>query len=77
MADDWKRYKADFDALTDEEIALEVRRAEDTVAEEQDWLDAVASWEAAGKPRSGASPEPCAAHGFAPDACCPSCPDPA
>lgn len=48
----WKRYQNDFDAMTDEEVAEETRRSEDQLAEAEDWLEAVASWEAAGRPRA-------------------------
>ncbi len=48
----WKRYAADFDAMTDEEIDHETRRSEEQLAEAEDWLEAVASWETADRPRS-------------------------
>jgi len=48
----WKRYAADFNAMTDEEIESERRSAQDLVDEQEDWLEAVASWEDAGKPRT-------------------------
>jgi hypothetical protein len=48
----WKRYENDFNAMTDVEIAQEVRHSEDQLAEAEDWLEAVASWEAAGRPRA-------------------------
>lgn len=49
--DAWKRYADDFNALTDEQVETERERAQSVVDEETDWLEAVASWEAAGKPR--------------------------
>ena len=52
MENIWKEYSADFDAMSDEEIEIERSRAQYIVDEEQEWLDAVASWVAAGKPRS-------------------------
>jgi len=52
MDDAWKRYEADFNAMTDEDIEIETRRCEDMLAEAENWLEAVASWEAAGKPRA-------------------------
>lgn len=52
MTDAWKRYEADFNAMTDEEIERERSYSQNLVDEQEDWLDAVASWEAAGKPRS-------------------------
>lgn len=51
MKDAWKRYAADFNAMTDEEIERERSQAQSLVDEQEDWLEAVASWEAAGRPR--------------------------
>ena len=48
----WKKYEADFNAMTDAEIEEERRSSQALVDENEDWLDAVASWEAAGKPRA-------------------------
>jgi hypothetical protein len=53
----WASYQNDFDAMSDEEVAYEARRARETVAVEEDWLEAVAAWEAAGRPRSPAKKE--------------------
>ena len=47
----WKLYVADFNAMTDEDIENECETSRQLIDEHQDWLDAVASWEAAGKPR--------------------------
>jgi hypothetical protein len=47
----WKRYQNDFNNLTDAQIDDETRRCRDAVEEAEDWLEAVAAWEAAGKPR--------------------------
>jgi hypothetical protein len=49
----WKRYEGDLNAMSDEDIEIETRRAEDMLAEAEDWLEAVASWKAAGRPRAG------------------------
>lgn len=51
-ADAWKAYSGDFDAMTDKEIEQERNRALEEIAELEDWTEAVASWEAAGKPRT-------------------------
>lgn len=51
MNDLWKQYAGDFNAMTDEEIARETERSRQEVEEHEEWLEAVASWEAAGKPR--------------------------
>lgn len=47
----WKRYEEEFNTLTDEEIAEETSYCLGEVVEVQDWLDALASWNAAGRPR--------------------------
>lgn len=52
MDDLWKQYEADFNAMSDEEIESERQSAQTLVDEQTDWLEAVASWEAAGKPRN-------------------------
>ncbi len=51
--DYWKKYAADFNGMTDEEIDFETRCAEDRMAEDEDWLEAVHAWKAAGRPRNG------------------------
>ena len=56
MNEAWKSYADDFNAMTDKEIADEVERARAVVEEEEAWLDAVASWEAAGRPRAPRKP---------------------
>ena len=48
----WKAYAADFNAMTDAEIESEVKQARALVDEQEDWLEAVASWEKAGRPRT-------------------------
>ncbi len=47
----WQKYAGDFNAMTDSEIEAESQRARDEMEEHESWLEAVASWEAAGKPR--------------------------
>lgn len=51
MEEAWKQYAADFKAMTDKEIEEESERCRNEVDEAESWLEAVASWEAAGKPR--------------------------
>lgn len=48
----WKKYEADFNAMTDAEIARETEACRAQVEEAEDWLEAVAAWEEAGKPRA-------------------------
>lgn len=52
MTEAWREYAADFDAMSDEEIERESERSRQEVDEHESWLEAVASWEAAGKPRA-------------------------
>jgi hypothetical protein len=54
MQEFWKQYAADFNAMSDEEIAEETQRCQNELSELESWLEAVASWEAAGKPRGAA-----------------------
>jgi hypothetical protein len=51
MNDAWKKYEGDFNALTDEQIRHETNDALNQLDEAEEWLEAVASWEAAGRPR--------------------------
>lgn len=48
----WKQYAADFDNMSDEAIEHETAIAENDLSEAESWLEAVASWNAAGKPRT-------------------------
>lgn len=52
MNEAWKQYEADFNAMGDEEIERESEHCRAQVDEAESWLEAVASWEAAGKPRT-------------------------
>lgn len=52
MSEVWKKYAAYFNAMTDKRIEEECELCRDEIAEAEDWLEAVASWEAAGKPRT-------------------------
>tara|TARA_Y100001968_G_scaffold301479_1_gene313779 strand:+ start:135 stop:308 length:174 start_codon:yes stop_codon:yes gene_type:complete len=47
----WKKYETDFNAMTDDEVEAERQSAQNLVDKHTEWLEAVASWEAAGKPR--------------------------
>lgn len=47
----WKEYAADFNAMTDEEVEHEREQSQQLIEEEETWLEAVASWIAAGRPR--------------------------
>lgn len=48
----WKEYAADFDSMTDQEIEQERESAQNLIDENENWTEAVASWIAAGKPRT-------------------------
>lgn len=50
--DAWKQYVGDFDAMSDEEVEQELGRALNEIDEQESWVEAVASWKAAGKPRT-------------------------
>jgi len=52
MGDAWKKYAGDFNAMSDKAIESECQRAQRLIDEQEDWLEAVASWEAAGRPRN-------------------------
>ena len=51
MTKPWERYRADFNAMTDDQVEAEKNSAQALVDEQTEWLEAVASWEAEGKPR--------------------------
>lgn len=48
----WEKYEADFNALTDNQIEFECSGCRDKIDEAESWLEAVAAWEKAGKPRN-------------------------
>ena len=48
----WQQYANDFNAMTDAEIEAESADERQKLDEAEGWLEAVAAWEAAGKPRS-------------------------
>lgn len=49
--DAWKEFENDFNAMTDEEIETETQIAQNHIDENEAWVEAVALWKAAGKPR--------------------------
>ena len=51
MSEAWKQYVTDFDAMSDAEISQECEAERRKLDEAESWLEAVESWEAAGKPR--------------------------
>lgn len=48
----WRQYSQDFDLMTDDEINKQTAYCIEDKHDAECWLDAVQSWEAAGKPRS-------------------------
>lgn len=48
----WSKYQNDFDAMSDAQIDYETRRSQEQLDEAEEWLEAVAAWEAAGRPRA-------------------------
>ena len=51
MTEAWRQYAADFEAMTNKKIEDERQRSQYQIAIEKEWLDAVAAWKAAGRPR--------------------------
>lgn len=49
----WENYKGDFNSMTDEEVDTAEAEAQDRIDTETEWVEAVAAWKAAGKPRGG------------------------
>jgi hypothetical protein len=49
--DAWRGYANDFNNLTDEQVDQITREEEEKLETAETWLEAVASWEAAGRPR--------------------------
>ena len=47
----WEYHKGDFNSMTDEQIDEVTKEAEEQVEAYEKWLEAVASWKDAGKPR--------------------------
>ena len=47
----WKKYRGDFNAMLDQEIEHECRVSQEEIDRHEEWLEAVASWQKAGKPR--------------------------
>lgn len=52
MKDAWKKYRGDFNAMTDEQIDQECKEAQRRIDKDEEWLEAVASWVDAGQPRN-------------------------
>jgi hypothetical protein len=52
MKTPWDEYQNDFDAMSDAEVDRESRDAQALVDENESWLEAVAAWDAAGRPRT-------------------------
>ena len=48
----WSQYQADFNSMSDEEIEEECSQSRNQVDEAESWLEAVAAWTEAGKPRT-------------------------
>lgn len=52
MTTAWHKFRNDFIAMSDEEIKAETDAMTAQVEEAEEWLEAVAAWTAAGKPRN-------------------------
>lgn len=51
MEDIWKEFANDFKNMSDEAIKRETEDMQRNFDEAESWLEAVASWERAGRPR--------------------------
>ena len=51
MESAWSKYQNDFNAMTNGQIEYEKKRSQEQLDEAEEFLEAVAAWEAAGKPR--------------------------
>jgi hypothetical protein len=49
---EWTKFQGDFDAMTNAEIEAVTREEQAKVDDAEEWLEAVAAWEAAGRPRT-------------------------
>lgn len=47
----WEKYKGDFNCMTDEQIENSAKEYQEKIDDAEEWLEAIASWKAAGKPR--------------------------
>ena len=47
----WERFKGDFNSMTDEQIENSAKEYQEKIDDAEEWLEAIASWKAAGKPR--------------------------
>lgn len=48
----WSKFQNDFNAMSNNDVIEETRRMADQLDEAEEWLEAVAAWEAAGSPRT-------------------------
>ena len=48
----WEKFRNDFKNMSDNDIIEETRRMSDQLDEAEEWLEAVAAWEADGSPRA-------------------------
>jgi hypothetical protein len=54
----WSKYANDFTNMTDTEIENECNSCRDQIDEAEDWLEAVAAWQRAGRPRKTLEQKP-------------------
>lgn len=55
MDNAWEKYRGDFNSMTDEQIEEAIKDAQAIIDREEAWVEAVASWKKAGKPRGPAN----------------------
>jgi hypothetical protein len=51
MNEAWKRFEGDFNCMTDEEVEEVSAGEQEALERAEEWLEAVASWKSAGRPR--------------------------
>lgn len=47
----WSQFQNDFDAMSDKDVDDKTRSMADQLDEAEEWLEAVAEWRSAGRPR--------------------------
>lgn len=47
----WYKFRGDFNAMTDDQIENSAKEYQDKIDDAEEWLEAIAAWKDAGKPR--------------------------
>lgn len=51
MDNAWYKFRGDFNSMTDEQIEKSAKEHQEKIDDAEEWLEAIAAWKAAGKPR--------------------------